>query len=586
MSIDQGTALASAPPQATPDAPIDSVESTEASTDVGAALKTTAVFAAEGARRYSALKGEGTECSICFAPLPSEPVCVLIRHVYGNKRSCRHYFHLGCMQLMRKQTPAPHHCPLCREEFQRNEVLPDVRLDSRRWFKLVDAEERGSLDKDEVINALCATLPIEPELLERALNDELWNQWDPEGTGRVTLESFEQPGKGLLHFVLYSLPSLRRDGAAGSSAAVPDMVASREAWFRYWDENGKCSLDFVPFLRALVRTLRLDGAKEEAGVLRAVLLKVWKEYGLVDGNEEAFRPVSLTLFCERPDGFCDGLVHGLKEQFGAAKFKRMLDRVQLLQRPPIELKRELRKLGSAVDAIEKEELVNALLDAREAARETEVPEEAVDPQQQARTQPSSPGASPRVCPDGLKALSVKELQGRLKARNIPYAHCVERADLEDLLMQHGDDGSEPLPAPPSARPESPAPDLNRPAESPPPELNININSVPEANSEQRPGSPHFINFAADGRADGGPPRGHDTADHARNQANMANHGTPGDQATRTSAAPHASAAPQASADASTTAGPPAASPEQQVPPQDDAGDTRLRRCMKGPCCVQ
>merc|ERR1719401_1164100 len=91
--------------------------------------------------RLSDIKGQGAECSICFAPLPSEEVCVLIRHVYSKKRTCRHYFHTGCAQLLARTTPAPHLCPLCRGVFERLEPLPDVRLDSAAWFNVVDADD-------------------------------------------------------------------------------------------------------------------------------------------------------------------------------------------------------------------------------------------------------------------------------------------------------------------------------------------------------------------------------------------------------------------------------------------------------------
>jgi len=432
----------------------------------------TAVVTKMNARRLNAVKGEGAECSICFAPLPSEQVCVLIRHVYGKKRSCRHYFHRGCVQLLMRQTPAPHLCPLCRASFERAEALPDVRLDSRAWFHTVDADEGGALEKAEVVDALSATLPVDPEMLSNALDGDLWDQWDTERTGRITQEAFEHPARGLLHFVLYSLPSIRLEAGAGgaSSAPVPDLVSCREGWFRYWDENCLHVLEFLQCLRALVRTLRLEGKKEDAGVLRAVLSRVWQEFGLMDtqAKELPERPVSLGLFCEKPDGFCDALVDALQKEFGAVKFRRMRQRAQLLQQPNAALKQELRKLHAPLhDAIEKDDLVEAILDAQEAPQAAESPpspksgqlfaEAAEGGSRGTAAVPSSssssgPSSAARRPPEEtvlatLRALPLGELQRRLRAYSVQYGHCLERRELEELLAQQGDDGTSPLPTP-------------------------------------------------------------------------------------------------------------------------------------------
>jgi hypothetical protein len=339
------------------------------------------------------------------------------------------------------------------------EALPDVRLNSRAWFKVVDADEGGALEKSEVVDALSATLPVDPELLAQSLDGELWEQWDTENSGRISLDAFEHPGKGLLHFVLYSLPSLRREGGTNLSAPVPDLIESREGWFRYWDENARHIMDFLQFLRALVRTLRLDGAKEDAGILRSVLLAVWQDFGLIESNQEIHKPVSLALFCEKPDGFCDALVDALQKEFGPAKFRRIRQRAHLLQQPAAVLKKELRKLNSSKhDVLEKDELVQAILDAQlEEAMPT------IEATAGPTSSPSAPSRSapqghsndpPRICPEGLKVLSLKELQHRLRAYGVPYGHCLEREELEALLIAQGDTGVEPLPEVPPPRTEA------------------------------------------------------------------------------------------------------------------------------------
>lgn len=458
----------------------------------------------ESKRQFKSVKGEGSDCSICFAPLPTEQVCVLIRQHYGKKRSCRHYHHLGCVRLMMQQTPAPHLCPLCRGKFERVEAMPDVRLNSRAWFKTVDTDEGGALEKSEVIDALSATLPVDPELLTQKLEGELWDQWDTGKTGRITLEAFEEPGKGLLHFVLYSLPSLRYEGGMeNKTAAVPDVVESREGWFRYWDENCRHMLEFLQFLRALVLTWRLDGAKEDAGILRSVLTTVWQEFGLIE-TQDVLKPVSFALFCEKPDGFCDVMLDALNKKFGAAKFRRIRQRARLLQQPAAALKRELRKLNGAMPdggAIEKDELVSAILDAQlQEEPPTSPPLHA--PQAFVFKAEKSIGADTtmeRTCTDELKALTIKQLKERLEALAVPYGHCLEREELEDLLTEHGDNGRGPLPArpqPPRQMQRGDGPNGQTSSTSP----GTASNDAARSDSQQRSASASSASRAAPGQA--------------------------------------------------------------------------------------
>eukprot|EP00928_Gymnodinium_smaydae_P057347 TRINITY_DN40598_c0_g1_i1.p1 TRINITY_DN40598_c0_g1~~TRINITY_DN40598_c0_g1_i1.p1 ORF type:complete len:554 (-),score=74.51 TRINITY_DN40598_c0_g1_i1:147-1808(-) len=413
-------------------------------------------LASEGAAA-SALKGECAECSICFAELPSLPVCVLVQGAYGTKRSCRHYFHHECVQMLIKTTPAPHTCPLCRQVFVRAEPLPDVRFNSSAWFKSVDCDGGGSLDKQEVIDALSATLPVDPLKLGKSLDGELWAQWDTDATGRISKDEFENPSRGLLHFVLYSLPSLKGEvGGKSRGGQVPDLESCREGWFRYWDENCQHMLEFLHCLRALSKTLRLEGEREGIGLLRSVLMSVWQEYGLteveesdnVESNEAVVchRPaksVSMKLFCEKPDGFCDALLDSLRKAFGPAKFQRIKERAELLQQPVSVLKQELRKLKvTKLDVIEKSDIVDAILNAKEAAvatpkasPETKRPDhDPVVAKVVPQPSPASPSAGSSA--SDYRSLPLVELRRRLKDQGIQYGHCVERRELEELLRDH------------------------------------------------------------------------------------------------------------------------------------------------------
>eukprot|EP00913_Durusdinium_trenchii_P018159 g17060.t1 len=142
-------------------------------------MQSRAPFSSKKAGSGSFLRGPGAECCICCAELPSDAVCMLMQRSGRNKkRACRHYLHHGCAKLLLQSTPAPYLCPLCRAEFVRVEALPDVRLNSTAWFHALDDDDSGSLEKHEVIDALCATLPVDPEKLEAV---KLWSEWDSEG---------------------------------------------------------------------------------------------------------------------------------------------------------------------------------------------------------------------------------------------------------------------------------------------------------------------------------------------------------------------------------------------------------------------
>lgn len=386
-----------------------------------------------GSISASFLRGQEAECCICCAELPSDTVCMLMPR-FGKKRSCRHYLHHSCVKLLMQSTPAPYLCPLCRTEFVRAEPLPDVRLNSSAWFRAIDDDDSGALEKCEVIDALCATLPVDPEKLEAV---KLWSQWNLEGSGRITREAFEHP-RGMLQFVLYSLPSLKREVRSG---AVPDIEQSRESWFRYWDEDNLRELEFLTFLRALARTLRIDGDCADMSLLRKVLIQLFKDFGLceevnadcqtgawsVQGIES--RPLTQKLFCERPDGFCDRLLDQLKQEFGRSRFLRLRERARLLQLPIAELKRELPR--NAPVPLEKADLVETILAA--ASSSPSPPP--------SRTAAARRSESPQCGPAGLthqevQALPLAELQRRLRSVGVSYDHCLERRELEELLLSH------------------------------------------------------------------------------------------------------------------------------------------------------
>jgi len=184
-------------------------------------------------------------------------------------------------------------------------------------------------------------------------------------------------------------------------------------------------------------TWRLDGAKEDAGVVRIVLSGVFAEFSLA--NEDGpVRPVSLKLFCEKPDGFCDALIAALKSAFGALKFNRMRQRAMLIQRPALELKRKLVRIRpEARDIIDKQELVDALLDVEELNDKERERENTESKELAAGAVLSTlaSGPQPKKATPAIKAASIKELKVRLQLLGVPCDHCLERGDLEELLAE-------------------------------------------------------------------------------------------------------------------------------------------------------
>ena len=61
-------------------------------------------------------------------------------------------------------------------------AVPDCNVDPKQWFKVVDYDGDGSLDMDEVLGVLKATIPTDHAELEAAM-PELWPRWDPNGDG-------------------------------------------------------------------------------------------------------------------------------------------------------------------------------------------------------------------------------------------------------------------------------------------------------------------------------------------------------------------------------------------------------------------
>lgn len=135
---------------------------------------------------------------------------------------------------------------------------------------MVDATGSGTLDKRDVVEALKAQLPLNADKLE-AHFDELWNRWDSDGSGDLSLDELFTEKNGLLGYLKYlkgrsseapvnsdssgggetaseaelinfiSSVSLTPDRTGNATSAVPPKqtpsltMSSRLEWFQHFD---------------------------------------------------------------------------------------------------------------------------------------------------------------------------------------------------------------------------------------------------------------------------------------------------------------------------------------------------------------
>lgn len=224
-------------------------------------------------------KHEPFPCSCCGEPMctvgaiAGGGVAVLMQ---GNDRICKHYFHADCMAGKSK-------CPRCEKPFNRVHIMPHPSSDPGAWFSLVDVSGDGVLNKEEVLEAVKATLPINWKAFEAELaevrdaaegiieEENLWLKWDHDGSGEISREEFIAQG-GLLDYILchYPIPEVRP-----VPKLIPGNRASYEQFFRYWDHalqggDGSGQLEKHEMRRAIMKTFRqwqigMEGIDEVIG---------------------------------------------------------------------------------------------------------------------------------------------------------------------------------------------------------------------------------------------------------------------------------------------------------------------------------
>lgn len=268
------------------------------------------------------LAERAVECPVCYEPLYSAHPSVLQR-VDTGKRLCGHYFCLRCAQRLGGG------CPLCRARAPSGcvaKALPNVERAPRTWFRMVDNSANGRLERDEVVRALEAVLPLDAERLRRALGITVdgsegesedgdgeksgwWQQWHADTTvnGRpagITEEAFCAEG-GLLQWIVEHLRELRRCEIRGRP---PELTSDNlECWYEFWASEPEDGLSRSELLRALMRTLGVSGVeRRKVREIRGTIEHCYHVW-VADGGDR----VSREAFIKSPGGLGEQLLHAL-----------------------------------------------------------------------------------------------------------------------------------------------------------------------------------------------------------------------------------------------------------------------------------
>ncbi|KAF4680944.1 hypothetical protein FOZ60_012759 [Perkinsus olseni] len=247
---------------------------------------------------YTSSKAEEhAECAVCYDTLPGKanaPVCVLTGP--DGRRVCPHYFHVDCVNYM--LSSGQNLCPLCRTPYRGYLPIPDIDKDPKAWFRAVDLNGDGKLDKQEVMFVLKSTLPINYQRLEKDF-DKLFRRWDASGDGYIQYRELMGPG-GLVNFVRSNFRRNTKDLAC-VMGAMPSLRNDKAGWFKYWDEDGNGVLDKEEVTRALIKTFGWQrDSLEQNSTARMVIDALWSDFdtdgdGTIDSRE----------FCRSGSGLAD-----------------------------------------------------------------------------------------------------------------------------------------------------------------------------------------------------------------------------------------------------------------------------------------
>lgn len=234
------------------------------------------------------------ECCICFLPLIAKPVACL--HTAMNRRVCVHYYHKLCADTLSRRE-SRRECCFCRQPFRKvSDPCPSPLERPKEFFKFIDVDNNGEIDKLELVCALKATLPLDWRAIDRDV-DSLFSRWDHNGDGKISYSEFISPGNGVLS---YLQQRYSRNPEELAQQPIPDIRTDRHRWFLYWDTDYSNSLSKVEIIHAVLRTFELSDS--EASEVAECLDRIWCLF-----DSDGSGSIELSEF-EAPDNLADTII--------------------------------------------------------------------------------------------------------------------------------------------------------------------------------------------------------------------------------------------------------------------------------------
>lgn len=231
--------------------------------------------------------------AVCFDSMHSEPSGVFANG--SGKRVCPHFFHQRCATDLCQRGNGT--CPLCRAPFAKVLPVPKLEDDSRAWFKVVDLNGDGGLSKSEIKYVLLAQVPIDEVILEEELNRN-FARWDKNKDGVVRYDELMDANGPIAYL---------KAKAARQPTAVPDIKASKESWYRHYDEDSNGTLQQGEVVRGLIQTFRYGHDAGRMEQIRSTVEAVWPIFD-TDGSGSIDRQE----FLKPGDGLADTIIATLR----------------------------------------------------------------------------------------------------------------------------------------------------------------------------------------------------------------------------------------------------------------------------------